>query len=236
MNGLLAGKSVQFPAGAAGQAWCSDELRMQNSHLRGARCLACGPAVAHIGSPMQVMHHISSVSRRLALLAELGRVLRPSGRALVTVWATQQEEPDKIAKWQPIVQRASSHEDPATQQRPGSDRHAAKHAHPAGEVGGLPAGPNDYFVPWHLPIHRAEAAAAAAGATDADVVGREGCSGDACVPAPVLDRAKGTVVFKRFYHLFEADELRILALQLKGVMVLDLFYDKSNWCMIIERT
>lgn len=49
-----------------------------------------------------VLHHISSRRRRLRLLAELARVLRPRGRALVTVWASEQEEPAKLQKWEPI--------------------------------------------------------------------------------------------------------------------------------------
>lgn len=49
-----------------------------------------------------VLHHISSSARRVRLLRELARVLRPGGRALVTVWASQQEEPGKLDKWQPI--------------------------------------------------------------------------------------------------------------------------------------
>ncbi len=49
-----------------------------------------------------VLHHISSERRRVRLLHELARVLRPGGRALVTVWASQQEEPGKLQKWEPI--------------------------------------------------------------------------------------------------------------------------------------
>ncbi|GIL80789.1 hypothetical protein Vretifemale_9845, partial [Volvox reticuliferus] len=51
-----------------------------------------------------VLHHLSSRRRRVRLLRQLLRVLRPAasagGRALVTVWATEQEEPAKTtAKW-----------------------------------------------------------------------------------------------------------------------------------------
>eukprot|EP00884_Botryococcus_braunii_P003339 jgi/Botrbrau1/13005/Bobra.0389s0004.1 len=49
-----------------------------------------------------VLHHISSRARRIRLLKELVRVLRSGGTALVTVWATEQEEPHKLAKWHPI--------------------------------------------------------------------------------------------------------------------------------------
>ena len=62
---------------------------------------------AHVGALdgvlcIAVLHHISTVERRLAMLAELARVLRCGGRALVTVWASEQEQPGKLAKWEPI--------------------------------------------------------------------------------------------------------------------------------------
>lgn len=47
-----------------------------------------------------MLHHISSEARRARLLAELARALRPGARALVTVWASRQEEPAKLAKWE----------------------------------------------------------------------------------------------------------------------------------------
>ena len=84
-----------------------------------------------------------------------------------------------------------------------------------------------------MPFHRAEASAAAAGARDDK---HAGLSTDSMARGPVLDRAKGTVVYQRFYHLFEASELRDLAMQLENVEVVDVFFDKSNWCIIIERT
>lgn len=49
-----------------------------------------------------VLHHISTVERRVAMLVELARVLRYGGRAIVTVWASEQEQPGKLAKWEPI--------------------------------------------------------------------------------------------------------------------------------------
>lgn len=39
-----------------------------------------------------VIHHFASDERRLTALAELVRVLRPGGQALVTVWALEQEK------------------------------------------------------------------------------------------------------------------------------------------------
>uniref|UniRef100_A0A7S3EF57 Fe2OG dioxygenase domain-containing protein n=1 Tax=Rhodosorus marinus TaxID=101924 RepID=A0A7S3EF57_9RHOD len=50
-----------------------------------------------------VVHHISSVERRKRLVAEIARVLRRGGRALITAWAMEQEKPAKtIEKWEKI--------------------------------------------------------------------------------------------------------------------------------------
>lgn len=45
-----------------------------------------------------VLHHMASPARRLRVLGELARVLRPGGRALLTVWASEQEDARKLAK------------------------------------------------------------------------------------------------------------------------------------------
>jgi SAM-dependent methyltransferase len=56
-----------------------------------------------------VLHHLSSEARRAKLLAQLAALLRPGGRALVTVWATEQEEPKRtIDKWQRIAKPAEA--------------------------------------------------------------------------------------------------------------------------------
>lgn len=66
------------------------------------------------------------------------------GRLLVTVWAFEQEDPRKLAKWQ----RMAAPPAPA----PGSA--AADEGRGGGDL--------DYMVPWHLPFHRMGAAQAAA--------------------------------------------------------------------------
>lgn len=129
-----------------------------------------------------VLHHLSSPKRRRDLIAQLFRALVPTGRALVTVWATLQPA-GKIEKWRPL---------------------------PGG-------GKNDYLVPWHVPMHRAEAARAAAARTAEQ------------------DTSKSTIRLERFYHLFEQGELDELVSSMPGAKVIDSFYDKDNWCVIFGR-
>jgi ubiquinone/menaquinone biosynthesis C-methylase UbiE len=47
-----------------------------------------------------VLHHLSSPERRQQFLAEINRVLIPGGRALITVWAAEQNHDDaRKTKW-----------------------------------------------------------------------------------------------------------------------------------------
>ena len=59
--------------------------------------------------------------------------------------------------------------------------------------------------------------------------GQEGCAGG------TIDRAKGTVVFRRYYHLFDEGELDGLIDRTPGVRLESSFYDKSNWCVVFEK-
>jgi alkylated DNA repair protein alkB family protein 8 len=205
-----------------------------------------------------VLHHISSRQRRLALLQQLAAVLRCGGRGIVTVWATEQEDPAKtIQRWhriQPAAQQESQQQEEQhlQQQEPvgtaaagqqqtseGVDGQADKQQQQ--QAGGVVEGP-DYFVPWHLPFHKAgglaaaaqKQAAAAAGNGDASssTGSSGGKAGASKGPSKVaVDTAKGAVVFQRFYHLFEKGELETLIAEVPGLRVEQVFYDRSNWCV-----
>eukprot|EP00798_Chlamydomonas_sp_ICE-L_P028412 gene28412-31553_t len=221
-----------------------------------------------------VLHHISSRTRRIRLLNQLLNVLRKGGRAIVTVWASEQEDPKRtVNKWLKIgrpedvlkggsaqqgVQEEgkggpevpSTPEDDLAEQlirlgKADSPRTASTAAPPSAEgttpsssaqeaseqldvaeappsVGGGQGqvqGP-DYFVPWHLPFHRVAAGGAIRNAT----------VGTANTPAPKVDNEKSAVVYKRYYHLFDAGELDELVVSMGAeVKLVDSFYDHSNW-------
>ena len=66
--------------------------------------------------------------------------------------------------------------------------------------------------------------------------GTKGCHRQAtsAAAAPRVDDVKGAVVFNRYYHLFDQQELQGLVLQVPGVAVVECFYDRSNWCIVLE--
>jgi alkylated DNA repair protein alkB family protein 8 len=103
---------------------------------------------------------------------------------------------------------------------------------------------SDYLVPWHVPSHRPEAAAVAAAAAgdaqtggghDRGFAGASGHDPAHGAASGIVDAQKGTVVFQRYYHLFSKGELEQLAAPLPGAGSVRTFYDKDNWCLVMER-
>lgn len=50
-----------------------------------------------------------------------------------------------------------------------------------------------------------------------------------------MDASKNAIVFQRYYHLFERNELVALVDSVPGARVVECIYDKSNWCIVFER-
>jgi len=215
--------------GLVEQAWRKMQPPDAQHSVRGADLAAgrCSPAAdVYVADAMRlairagscdalvcvaVLHHVSSAERRVRMLAELMRVLRPGGRALVTVWAQEQQDAKKLAKWLPI----------------GAQPGAADASPGSAEDGG------DYFVPWHLPFHRTEAAAVlrqAQGTAPGALAGSSGLPSGG-----EINHEKGSVMFKRYYHLFRQGEMTRLGQRVQGCTVVDEFFDASNWCLLLAK-
>ncbi|KAF2296931.1 hypothetical protein GH714_013075 [Hevea brasiliensis] len=80
----------------------------------------------------------------------------------------------------------------------------------------------EYFVPWHLPYHRAEVGGSSACALASGLAKK--------------DDKKGAVVYNRYYHVFSEGELERLVTGINNAVIVDRFFDKSNWCIILEKT
>ena len=229
------------------------------------------------------------------------------GRALVTVWAYEQEEQKLLSKWQRIPQPAGAPAAGVTISGGHGSNGASTKVAGGQPKAGAPGGPAhrrcstsdhddscsggsaddslDYMVPWHLPFHRLEASAVAArtvaatgsqtdsarnpdsaaphaaecaacnnaagnGVVSTAPSGLDSCTGH-CVSRPAvssvssadaagkpfarIDAVKKTIVFERYYHLFRQGELEGLAAEVPGASVVDAFYDKSNWCIVLQR-
>ncbi|KAL0391897.1 UNVERIFIED_CONTAM: tRNA (carboxymethyluridine(34)-5-O)-methyltransferase [Sesamum radiatum] len=208
-----------------------------------------------------VLHHLSTEIRRKKAVEELIRVVKPGGLVLITVWAREQEDKALVNKWTPLNQkyleewigpgsprvRSSSssfslksipetEENCAVEQLKDVDEESAeKTLHEItcsnSSDGHSPLDSTnkasslyqqEYFVPWHLPYHRAEVSGASVNAV-ANGLARK-------------DDKKGAVVYDRYYHVFSEGELERLVSGVDGSVIVDRFYDKSNWCIILEKT
>lgn len=162
-----------------------------------------------------VLHHLSSESRRKKAVEELIRVVKTGGLVLITVWAREQEDGSLVKKWTPLTQKyleewigpgsprtpraasssVSLESIPETEESVSED--SSKRSHDSDEHFSLDKGNSlcqqEYFVPWHLPYHRAEVSGVSASAV-ANGFARK-------------DDNKGAVVYDRYYHVFGEGEL-----------------------------
>ncbi|KAM5246568.1 tRNA (carboxymethyluridine(34)-5-O)-methyltransferase ALKBH8 [Ctenodactylus gundi] len=218
----------QFPAFAC------DALAVP---LRSGSCDAC--------ISIAVIHHFATAERRVAALQELVRLLRPGGKALVYVWAMEQEYNNQKSKYlrgnrinpekkEEINNDKSTH-GLLAKQMPGVSSQGSVPAVPsvddAKEKGcrsrkvtnsELPIHTNrtsfhsqDVLVPWHLKTKPAK---------DKPV--------NTFGPAGSHDLSP---VLHRYYHVFCEGELEAACRTLSNVRILQSYYDQGNWCAILQK-
>ncbi|KAJ7959061.1 alkylated DNA repair protein alkB-like 8-like [Quillaja saponaria] len=206
-----------------------------------------------------VLHHLSTDSRRRKAIEELVRVVKKGGLILITVWAVEQEDRSLLTKWTPLTEKyveewigpgsprgrvmsSATLESIPESEESGSREHIEhskecstekiqetvhQNSHIDDELMDSKdenkiKNQQEFFVPWHLPYHRAEISGASA-----------------CALANGLakkDDKKGAVVYNRYYHVFSEGELERLVSGLDDAVVVDRFFDKSNWCIVLEKT
>lgn len=176
-----------------------------------------------------VLHHLSTEHRRIKAIDELVRVVKKGGLVLITVWAVEQEDRSLVNKWTPLTGKYLEEWIGPGSPRVRSVSSVTLESIPESEVSGS-FGENgdkkekqqEYFVPWHLPYHRAEVNGASVGAVENGLARK--------------DDQKGAIVYDRYYHVFGEGELERLVSGMKNAVIVDQFYDKSNWCVILEKT
>ncbi|KAK6940116.1 Methyltransferase type 11 [Dillenia turbinata] len=207
-----------------------------------------------------VLHHLSTEERRKRAVCELVRAVKKGGLVLITVWAKEQEDKSLLNKWTPLsekyveewigpisscvrspvslrLQRIPEMEENALgdspkdskvisgsklQETPSPSCEEGSNLEMESESGAIGQNQKEYFVPWHLPYHRAEVSGAPATAL-ANGLARK-------------DDKKGAVVYNRYYHVFSEGELERLMSDLSNAVIVDQFYDKSNWCIVLQKT
>ncbi|KAJ7320144.1 hypothetical protein JRQ81_019655 [Phrynocephalus forsythii] len=210
------------------QAFVGDALSVP---IRSGSCDAC--------ISIAVIHHFSTVERRLMTLCELARLLRPGGRALIYVWALEQEYNKQKSKY-------------LKGKRAGKEKAEERISNTGVDTGGSgcrdSVHPNEdmcqlsthQFLPDELPIH-----------TNRTSFGSQ----DLLVPWHLKDGTKQNAkqakfhhppanssnvgvcapVFHRYYHVFCEGELEQLCKGLNGISVQESYYDQGNWCVVLEK-
>ncbi|CAD5314598.1 unnamed protein product [Arabidopsis thaliana] len=174
-----------------------------------------------------VLHHLSTENRRKKAIEELVRVVKPGGFVLITVWAAEQEDTSLLTKWTPLsakyveewVGPGSPMNSPRVRNNPFFSLESIPETEESLEA--LKKSQQEYFVPWHLPYHRAEVSGASASALASGLAKK--------------DDRKGAVVYNRYYHVFSEGELERLASGVGNAMIVDRFFDKSNWCIVLQK-
>ncbi|XP_065369880.1 alkylated DNA repair protein alkB homolog 8 [Calliphora vicina] len=156
-----------------------------------------------------VIHHLATADRRLSAIKELVRILRPSGRGLIYVWAKNQIADNKKSSYlrqNKSINKNKTTEDELRQQTQRQMDEKAKEAPVT-----LPVHSNrttfqqqDVLVPWK-------------------------------VKAPQNEQNGEKPTFLRYYHVFEENELDVLLHGIPEVQILNSYYDQGNHCCIFEK-
>ncbi|OCT93216.1 alkylated DNA repair protein alkB homolog 8 isoform X1 [Xenopus laevis] len=154
-----------------------------------------------------VIHHFATEERRIAALQELIRLLRDGGKALIYVWALEQEykkNKSKYLKESKISQAASSDAAAANPE--------AKESLPI-HTNRTSFHSQDLLVPWHLKQTNKNKVTGTHENKEHDP----------------------SSVYHRFYHVFCEGELEAMCNRLSNVVIRHSYYDQGNWCVVLEK-
>ncbi|KFO20703.1 Alkylated DNA repair protein alkB like protein 8 [Fukomys damarensis] len=215
------------------QAFVCDALAVP---VRSGSCDAC--------ISIAVIHHFATAERRVAALQEIVRLLRPGGKALIYVWAMEQEHNNQKSKYlkENRISQEQKEEIKNDKSTPGlveqkSDTGSQNSASSVPSIDDiqekessskpitnseLPIHINrtsfhsqDVLVPWHLKTK-----------TGKDKPVEPFGSAGARDQSPV---------FHRYYHVFCDGELEAACQTLSNVSVLQSYHDQGNWCVILQK-
>ena len=197
--------------------------------------------------------NVYSQERRHSAIRELLRVLRPGGKALIYVWALEQElhkvKSNYLKESKIRLKEESKFKCKGTKDEVKKENEEMKKKDLSGEnnessnkqvdkcdktnnpceitsedkiknktwcnslnvhVNGTNFDTQDLLVPWHLRGQKA---------------GKD--SEDSSI--------KQSNLFHRYYHVFQQGELETLCNNVDGAKVISSYYDKGNWCCILEK-
>uniref|UniRef100_A0A336M1J7 CSON010319 protein n=1 Tax=Culicoides sonorensis TaxID=179676 RepID=A0A336M1J7_CULSO len=159
-----------------------------------------------------VIHHLVTHERRKKAIQEMARILRPTGRGLIYVWAKNQEADSRKSSYlrqnKENNRRIRKKSEEMTQETENKKEIQIEQL----ENGvSLPVHTNrtqfvhqDVLVPWKL----------------------KGKS---------QSESTESKTFLRYYHVFNEGELESLCNEIPDIKVIKSYYDQGNWCVIFEK-
>uniref|UniRef100_A0A7M4YGI1 Fe2OG dioxygenase domain-containing protein n=1 Tax=Anopheles funestus TaxID=62324 RepID=A0A7M4YGI1_ANOFN len=157
-----------------------------------------------------VIHHLATDQRRKQAISEMIRVLRPGGKALIYVWAKNQEANAKKSSYL----RQNKHNN-----KPNAENEPSKDSAQVAQTEQVIAGVSDCMLPVHTNRTQFQ-------------------HQDLLVPWKLrTNDSMEKTTFLRYYHVFEEDELEKLCLASSKdhVELIESYYDQGNWCVVLEK-
>ncbi|KAJ9601051.1 hypothetical protein L9F63_000786 [Diploptera punctata] len=168
-----------------------------------------------------VIHHLATKERRLRAIEEIIRILQPDGKALIYVWAKDQERHKKSSY---LKQDRKNRKDGNSESKPKkvSNDGVAGENMVSSVLPSLPVHTNrtqfqhhDLLVPWKL---------------------KPGQNSKSETKPDEQNTSDLVPTFYRYYHVFEEGELEQLCGMVKGAKIVSSYYDQGNWCIILQKS
>ncbi|KAF5401829.1 Alkylated DNA repair protein alkB 8 [Paragonimus heterotremus] len=169
-----------------------------------------------------VIHHLSTMERRLQAVVELARLLRPNGRGLIQVWAKEQHDPRSDQPTRYLRKQRSSGEQSNVCTGPDLIfQEPVLNARLPVHISGTEFPATDMLVPWKQKQRKVKRSSP----VDDQLVDKHRSDEGSC-----QSEAPG-----RYYHLFVQGELDALVRRVSSLRTERSFYEQGNWAVIVVK-
>ncbi|XP_073518293.1 tRNA (carboxymethyluridine(34)-5-O)-methyltransferase ALKBH8 isoform X2 [Phyllobates terribilis] len=160
-----------------------------------------------------VIHHFATEERRLAAIQELISLLKAGGKALIYVWAMEQEYKKNKSKY---LKEGKTSNEAIPQNAKCDQAHQESGAALPIHTNRTAFDSQDLLVPWHLKANNQS-------------------RNNKATSAKEENQLMPSSVYHRYYHVFREGELEALCRRVTGVTVQQSYHAQGNWCVIIEK-
>ncbi|XP_059176888.1 alkylated DNA repair protein alkB homolog 8-like isoform X2 [Physella acuta] len=211
-----------------------------------------------------VIHHMATVERRHQAVAEIVRILQPGGKALIYVWAMEQQCNNKQSKYiskkkqakkgklEDITKDPSEKEQNLTAEtcKMEGDGFASTIGQCIEKTTAQPGSQGDNTtteVDKNCLVEQSQDTSSSDTVKQTKTLSihvnrTEFKEQDLLVPWQLKNEhsvnespVEGKNIFHRFYHVFKQGELEQICTNVSGCRVRDSYYDQGNWCVVVEK-